>query len=399
MRGFKLLFFLFMAVKLNGQEYKIIFNNVQFGDTLIIGMRSEENKIFSIDTVFHAKSMLYLESGLYCVVSKGSLLGDFVVLNDEIKVGIADGTLRYYDDLNENFVNKFEQNMRKIRNDSAYFVPDIFKIAFPQITVFDTSNTFSVEIIENQYWAHANNNWNFMFNSPFFGEALNHYMNNLFFPNADSIYKAAISLLRIVPIEKEKKVLYRILAKYENSKIVGFDNVFVDLALERLIRYKDLDSTDYKVIGKAKSLNMGRVGEKAYDFPCYALNNSLTNLSAFEGIFKVIFFFDPDCHHCQEAWPNFVESMGSLSSKGVIAVAVSINGDLEELELFLEKFGGADVENLNFVLGVESEGRSFREGYYLPSTPSIFVLNASNVVVGRYLSVDDIIPFLLKIGY
>ena len=389
---------LFLSLHLSAQEYLVEFNLETEQKNLIIGNRQKE-KIFAVDTLKEFPNKIALNPGLYCVVEQGIILGDFVVYDADIELTIFDSVVTYSDVNNREFIESFNQNMKRIAEDSSFVPAEIFQTAFPQMTRFEPGVTYSASAIAKRYWAGPAGNWDFSMKSPFMDDAFDYFAERLQYGVADSVIKSMSTFLALVPDEYQKPTLYRILAKYENSKIVGMENVFIDLALRNLGGMNDLDTTDYKVLGKARSLDVNKVGDDAADFIMYDAQGKTYRMSNIDGIIKVLFFFDPDCHHCKESWPTFVRVCDSLLDSGIKGVAVSVTGDLEEVQKFQKEMGLALPNNVLLTVGEVAGRDAFRGRYYLPSTPSIFILSSNNKVIARYISVNDIAPFLSKSGF
>jgi thiol-disulfide isomerase/thioredoxin len=382
----------------SAQEFNVEFNLKTERKNLIIGNR-QKDKILAVDTLVSNVQKVTLGQGLYCIVDQGNILGDFVVYDEDIRLSLDDSVIIYSDPNNLEFIESFNQNMKRISEDTNFKPAEIFHVSFPQMTRFDPGITYSSTAIARLYWEGPAKNWGFHLKGPFVDESFEYFAERLQYGYSDSVIKSMSAFLALIPKKYEKPVLYRILAKYENSKVVGMENVFIDMALKNLEGRDDLDTTDYKVLGKARSLNANKVGDIAADFVFYDAFKRKYRLTATEGIIKVLFFFDPDCHHCKESWPTFIRICDSLKDSGLKGLAISVTGDFDEMVNFQKEMGMALPDNVILTVGEVGGSDAFRGKYYLPSTPSIFILASNNKVLARYLSVNDISPFLSKSGF
>jgi thiol-disulfide isomerase/thioredoxin len=396
----KIVTLLFLAVQLNafGQFFQMDLKSLgPFENSeLLIARRQGGDKFYAVDTINRSKMRCTLEPGLYSFITQGNIIGDFLIYDSPIQLGFKDSTLEFSDENNQAFIGNNKIWMEKIASGNLDSIPMIFRVAFPQMTRLDSSD-LSTSKIHLKYWNYPQTNWKFVWNSPFWNEMVDYYFQKMQFNSADSITKSVDKLLRIVPAEYRRNFEYKILSLYENHKVVGFENVFVHVGTKYLANESDLDTTDYKIIGKANSLSVNMVGKMANDFTIKTVNGTDLNLYRTDGLYKILFFFDPDCHHCQEAWPDFVAFCKANRDKGFKGYAISLSEDLDQLNDFIEDYGRAD--NIEFGYPAEGSRDSFRGKYYIPSTPAIYILSSGNKVLARNLSVNDLDPFMRVIGF
>ncbi len=399
MKNILILIIVFLSVhSLKGQVLKVEFKDFDKykGKEVLVAKRQGDEKFYSVDTLFGVGTILMLEPGLYSLVNSGRIIGDFVLFDSPITLSFTDSSLVYKDPYNEAFISDNSKWMELIAGGERESIPQIFKVAFPQMVRIDSAD-MSTRKIHSKYWSFPSLNWDFIVNSPFFNEMFDYYFDKLQFNSSDSIESSIDLLMSKVPGKYRRQLEYKILSKYENHKVVGFENVFVHVGLEYLQHEIPLDTTDYKIIGKARSLSVNMVGSIANNFTIKGLDKEDFELHKTEGIIKILFFFDPDCHHCQEAWPDLVSFCDANIDKGLAGFAISLSENEDELLEFIADNGIS--KNLTVAFPGSGSVDTFRSKYFIPSTPAIYVLSSGNKVLARNLSVKDLEPYMRISGF
>ena len=383
---------------LQGQMLQVEFNDFESysGKEVLIAKRQGGEKFYAVDTLAGFKTQVMLEPGLYSLVHSGRIIGDFVLFDSPISLSFSDTNLVYSDPSNQAFIRDNANWMERIGNGERDSIPEIFKVAFPQMVRLDSAD-MTTRKIHMKYWTRPSLNWDFIVNSPFFNEMFEYYFEKLQFNSPDSIKNSVDLLMDKVPDKYRRQLEYKILSKYENHKVVGYENVFVHVGMTYLQHENSLDTTDYKIVGKARSLSVNMVGSIATNFSIKNLDGDPFVLHKTNGILKLLFFFDPDCHHCQEAWPDLIAFCRDYSDVGLEGFAISLSENEEELRDFLSTYGTTD----NLLVAYPGNGSidTFRGKYYIPSTPAIYVLTSANKVLARNLSVKDLEPFMRISGF
>ena len=101
------------------------------------------------------------------------------------------------------------------------------------------------------------------------------------------------------------------LNRYAKSNLVGFDAVYVHLAK----KYIQTGMTDAfiekenkeKILQNATKLEPILIGKKAPEIKTFKEDNTMISLSEIKAKYTVLFFYAPDCGHCQKQSPLLVE--------------------------------------------------------------------------------------------
>lgn len=230
--------------------------------------------------------------------------------------------------------------------------------------------------------------------TPIFQGKLDQYLEKLVIQIPDSINKEADYLVSLTKGNKEmfKYIVYYITSTYETSKIMGMDAVFVHM-VDKYYTYDQatwMDSTAmYKIQERARILKPILIGKQ-----CMPLNledtlgkfHSLYNVDA---PYTILFFWDPDCSHCQKSMPKLMEVYDKLKPKGVEIFAVCTEVEVEKWKKFIRE------KNLKWInVGDPYLHNNFRHDFDISSTPQIFILDKNKKIIAKKLDVNQIEDFM-----
>mgnify|MGYP006061315899 FL=1 len=355
----------------------------------VIGKRFGD-KIFFEDS---ASTNLNLNTGFYSCIQNGNILFDFMVLDSDVRMtyDFQNGSVEFGDKLNTEFFN----NLKAVQ-DSPGFVQNlsiltkaVMKMFYPQITVSQNQFKTHESLLDSTLVKSLKYEMLF-FNSPFLSQALDFVYGKCVSPNYDSAYFSCNKFLREIKDENMYRyVLNWMLYNYETSKVLGSENVFIELAENHLKPLlTPLDTNGYDVLGKAQSLGPNRIGSIARDFRFKNVSDgSIQNMYDIEGLFKILFFYDPDCHHCKEVYPKAQALHDSIIDRGVTFLAMSVNGGQLEVKEFMDAL---NPKNSKVLFGCETDDKDFIGKYYIPVTPGVYILDANNRVKARGISLVDL---------
>ena len=127
-------------------------------------------------------------------------------------------------------------------------------------------------------------------------------------------------------------------------------------------------------------------------FPDYkfssAKNTSSKSIHQVKASKKVIVFWSSTCSHCEKELPVLLERYNSMKSQGIEVIGLSLDENKDSYE--------KRVATLPWINDTELRGwnSSYAETYNVHATPTYFVLDASNKIIGKPDHASDVIAFL-----
>ncbi len=151
------------------------------------------------------------------------------------------------------------------------------------------------------------------------------------------------------------------------------------------ISKEDLESTRKRAAEMLPSL-LGKTGQDVWGVD---KNNQRRNLYSFNTPFKIVFIYNPDCEHCQEATPVLRTFYDNWKSRGIEVFSLVANAkNREEWLNFGKKYG----VNWTDVYDPQLESR-FHEKYFVDITPELYVLDKNNKIIGKNLKPEQLPEF------
>jgi thiol-disulfide isomerase/thioredoxin len=230
--------------------------------------------------------------------------------------------------------------------------------------------------------------------TPLYQPKLDEYVDKLTYKHPDSVKAACDYLLSMAEPNEEtfRYVLVKLTNKYETSKIMGMEEIFVHLAENYYLKGKAYWADDdlvAKFDQRVKELKPNLIGNTA---PEIVLIDSLmkpVQLSNLDNRFIILYFFDPDCGHCKKVTPQLKSLYNEIKSKDVEVFAACTVTDMDKWKKYIRS------NDLNWVNGIDPYYRSnFRADYDIKTTPMIYILNKDKEIIAKRLGVDQIKDFI-----
>lgn len=266
---------------------------------------------------------------------------------------------------------KEQEEAAKAKGDSTY---NAFKFRFYKSHFFDNIN-FSDDRITR---------------TPIYHQKIKEFMTNLVVPQVDSINKDADWLIKKAKANKEvfKYTVWYITTTHETSNLMGADAVYVHMVEQYYMTKQAFwvdTATLRKITERAMLLKPLLLGKKA---PQLVLADSTSKYVALHNIpakYTLVYFWDPNCGHCQKETPKLYEVYQKYKDQGLKAYAVNIDRDKKKWTEYTVK------NKLNWINVYDPDYRvSFKQLYDIYSTPVIYLLNEKKEIIAKRIGVEQV---------
>lgn len=286
------------------------------------------------------------------------------------------------------------------------FVTKVFKASqdpeIPETPILPDGkkdSTFAYRYYRAHYWDYIDFSEGRLIRTPIFHNKLDTYIKKMIPQIPDSINSAADLVVGKAKANPElyKYCIWYITNTYETSNIMGMDAVFVHM-VKKYYSYTNtpwVDSTTmFKITDKAKKLEPLLLGKKAPNVICKDSLGIVHNLYSLPNKYVVLYFFDPDCGHCQKATPKLVDAYDRLKAKGVevFSVGSSLRTEYPKWTKFIRDY------KLKWICVADPDYQSnFRYEYDLQSYPQVYILDKEKKIIGKKLGTEQVEDFLDKV--
>ncbi|MEA3505199.1 MAG: DUF5106 domain-containing protein, partial [Bacteroidota bacterium] len=247
---------------------------------------------------------------------------------DEIKQRITD--------INKE-VTSYQEKFIKKNSDTfvAGFIKATKEITIPEPTDANDS-TFKYRYYKAHYWDNIPLSDDRFLRTPFFHSHLQTYFEKVTAQHPDSLIAAIDNILAPLPDSSEinKYILWYVVQKYDNPKIMGFDKIFVHLSDEYFSKGKTggiYPEVVKNIIERAKTISPLLLGKKAPNIIMLDSTQNPIALYSIESDYTVIIFWDSDCSHCKKEIPKLKKFYNNHKEKYNLEVyAVSADTSVNE---------------------------------------------------------------------
>ena len=127
------------------------------------------------------------------------------------------------------------------------------------------------------------------------------------------------------------------------------------------------------------------IGLQAHEMRMQTAEGKTVSLYGLKDSYVILFFYEPNCSHCQKEAPKLLELYHKYKDVGVNCFAVCIQNNKEEWEKFVAD-GKYDWIN---VWDPTRQSR-FPEYYNVSTTPQIYLLDKDKRIIGRRLDSENL---------
>jgi thiol-disulfide isomerase/thioredoxin len=179
---------------------------------------------------------------------------------------------------------------------------------------------------------------------------------------------------------------------FRESEIMGHDAVMVKLADDIYLSGKaDWTTTEWRdnLKKEVDRIRPNLIGVKGHDLIMDSFAGKYVSLYDISKDFTILYFWEPNCGHCQEATPKLKAYYDKVKNDGIEVFSVCTTSDREKWEKYIKD------NKLNWINGWDPKRLTNFDYYYnVQSTPTIYILDKNKVIIAKKLPVESIGTFI-----
>jgi thiol-disulfide isomerase/thioredoxin len=254
---------------------------------------------------------------------------------------------------------------------------------------------FAYHYYKQHYWDNIDFSDDRILRTPVFHAKLDYFFKNLVIPVNDSIIADCDEVVERTRPSKElfKYTVWYLTNRYENSSIMGQDEIFVHMVEKYYMSNQAywVTPTVLETISKrAKVLKPILIGQPAPELVMPDTAGTFVSMRTSKGNFTVILFWDTDCGHCKVEVPKVKKFYDEYKNKyGLEVYAIDTDADLERWKKYI-------IENKHDWISVTGTKANvdYHKVYDIISTPVIFLLDKNFHIIAKHISIEDVKGFL-----
>ena len=226
------------------------------------------------------------------------------------------------------------------------------------------------------------------------------YFDNVIIPDADSCIEACNDLLLQAQnsLENEKYIIWYLTNRFESSKIMGLDRVFVHMALSQYCQGRTwwVDSTTTaKMCENAYRRSYSLIGAQAADLQLKNQDSVWINTNSIKAPYTILMFWDPTCGHCKEIMPKIAKMYAENKEKGWKVITLAAGNKKKEWYEYLAAHPEIS-EFTNLIRGevLDQKYADALQSYYVIASPTIFLLDENKKIVANRIDAEKIVEFI-----
>ncbi|MBL4754525.1 MAG: DUF5106 domain-containing protein [Flavobacteriales bacterium] len=256
---------------------------------------------------------------------------------------------------------------------------------------------FQYKYLKRNFWDNIDFSTDNILRTPIYHGRLMRFMDKMTAQIPDSIIVSVDQIVQLA-LQNDEMFMYtvsKLIYKYETSKIMCMDAVFVHIAekyyLTGLATWVD-DVQMEKIRQRVKDVKPTLCGKQAP--PLYNLKDrdgKLIPLYSIDSEYTMMVFWDPDCGHCKKEMPKIKEVYDKYKAKGLQVYAVCTEQEKDKWLKYMDNHAYGWIDVADFEL------RSpFREYYNIDSTPKIFLLDRQKKVIAKKIAHEQLDKILAR---
>jgi peroxiredoxin len=370
------------------QKFSIAIESFSIDNVSIAG--SDETKAFIEYSLFLANIQKEVDSIQKKIESadeevKAALHQQLVSLNNELH--------NYRDNLEKDLPNSFLVKFMR-----ANYVPKLDESALSPEVLNNDSLLRSMRYYyqREHFWDNFDYTDERFLYTPFFKPKLETWFTKVLYQNYDS---AKYHVMDFIEEVKPSARIFQFVTSFFlnssiNSKIMGMDALFVDIARKYYLTGEAFWASEEsmeKIKENLLFLENNLIGMTAPDLTLESVEGDYLTLYDIEGLYTIVLIYEPKCNHCGEFVPElYTKVYKAYKEKGLEVYAIYSMDNKNDWISFIDEHG------LNEWINVwdEKHASRFKILYDARYTPAIYLLDNNKTIVGKKMSVDQIRNFL-----
>ena len=332
-------------------------------------------------------------------------------IREKLKTANAEETkkLKKIQEKVDNEVMNYRENF--LKNNKNIFFSKIIKATIdpiipesPKDKNGKVDETFPFRYYKKHFWDNLDFSDSRILRTPLFHSKMEQYLDKMTAKNPDSIIVSANTLIEKAKANEEifRYVVSHVTSKYERSKIMGMDAVFVNMVenyyITNMCPWVEEEQLK-KIIERAEKIAPNLIGKVASEFiDIYGrpfmkdLNGKTHTIQSIEADYTLLVFYGPTCGHCKTEIPKIKNTIDSLISLkyDIKTLAVATEFDVEEWKKFIKDqktdswINVADISHDDD--GNPLASSDWRDKYDIYSTPVVYLLDKEKRIVAKRIS-------------
>jgi peroxiredoxin len=234
---------------------------------------------------------------------------------------------------------------------------------------------------------------------PLYQEKIKDYLDRLVVQHPDSLTKEVNKLAARVKKNAEayKWVVWTCFSHYANHKIMGLDEVYVNI----YDKYIETGEMDFWLDKKAKQnfkdyvskIRLSLVGHTAPNLIMQDQNFQPKSMYDIKKPYTILWIFDPDCGHCRQETPKLVDFYAKYKNKFNLEVyAVSLDTSMKKMRDYIKEMKTQWIT----VNGPRTYVGLLHKLYYSETTPTMYIIDDKRKIVAKKLGIEQLSEFFEK---
>lgn len=265
---------------------------------------------------------------------------------------------------------------------------------FTQQLALGTDSVHAYQYYKNHYWDNLDVSDSRFLRTPLYHKRMEKFFSKVLLQNPDTINKEADIFISKTKPDKEtyKYAIWYLTYKFETSKIMGFDEIFVHMVDNYYSTGEAYwaDSTVVKSLAKrADALRDILIGSVAPELILIDTNFNFISMHHSEAPYMLVLFYEHDCGHCKKEIGEIKKWLAE-DSLGIKVFAVCTDTSISKWKQYIvdQKL---DWINVN---GTRSVTADYHTLYDIRSTPTLFLLNEQKEIIAKRILASQLEPFI-----